>query len=96
MWGSYHPRRLPTQLRQRSLGFGILLLISALLLLEAVSFEGIGAISDRWDQPIGFVLTSFLGVAGLYVIFRNNAWERFMFGPILLLAAIAAGLLTFI
>ena len=94
-WGSYHPRRLPTDLRRRSLGFGLLLLASALLLPEVAGLEGLGVMPVDSRQATGFVLTSFLGVAGLYIISRNNVWERFLFGPILMLGSITAGLLTF-
>ena len=96
VWGGrYFHGRLPPDLRRRSLGFGILLLVSSWLLLELAGFRGLNTIPERWYRSAGLVLTVLLGVTGLYSIFRGSRWERYLFGPVLLSASLLAALLTF-
>ena len=96
VWGGrYFHGRLPPDLRRRSLGLGILLLVSSWLLLELAGFRGLNTIPERWYRSAGLVLTVFLGMTGLYSIFRGSRWERYLFGPVLLSASVLAGLLTF-
>ncbi len=95
VWAGRYSRRLPPDLRRRSLGFGILLLMSSWLLLELAGFRGLNTIPERWYRSAGLVLTVFLGVTGLYSIFRGSRWERYLFGPVLISASVLAGLLTF-
>ena len=96
VWGGrYFHGRLPPGLRRRSLGFGILLLVSSWLLLELAGFKGLNTIPERWYRSAGLVLTVFLAVTGLYAVLRGSRWERYLFGPILLTASVLAGLLTF-
>lgn len=95
VWAGRHSRRLPPDLRRRSLGFGVLLLVSSWLLAELAGFKGLNTIPEKWYQSVGFVITVFFAVTGLYAISRGGRWERRLFGPVLLSAAILAGLLTF-
>jgi hypothetical protein len=95
VWGGYYPRRLPPELRRRSLGFGVLLLLASWLLAELAGLEGLDTVPDRWDRSVGLVLMAFLGVTGLYTVARDNGWERYLFGPILIFAASVAGLFVF-
>ena len=77
VWSGDYPRRLPPELRRRSLGFGLLLLLASWLLAE---LAGLDTVPDRWDRSVGLVLIAFLGVTGLYTVARNNRWERYLFG----------------
>ena len=95
VWGGYYPGRLPPELRRRSLGFGVLLLLASWVLAELAELERLDTFPDRWDQSVGFVLAAFLGVTGLYTVARDSGWERYLFGPILVFAATLAGLLAF-
>ena len=95
VWAGRYSRRLPPDLRRRSLGFGVLLLVSSWLLAELAGFKGLNTIPEKWYQSVGFVITVFFAVTGLYAISRGGRWERRLFGPVLLSAAILAGLLTF-
>ncbi len=92
VWSGDYPRRLPPELRRRSLGFGLLLLLASWLLAE---LAGLDTVPDRWDRSVGLVLIAFLGVTGLYTVARDNRWERYLFGPILIFAASVTGLLAF-
>lgn len=95
VWAGRYSRRLPPELRRLSLGFGILLLVSSWLLAELAEFKGLNTIPEKWYQSVGFVITVFFVVTGLYAISRGSKWERYLFGPVLLIAGMLAGLLTF-
>ena len=95
VWGGDYPRRLPPSLRIRSLGLGILLLVSSSLMAQLAGFQRLDTIPERWDRSVGFVLGLFLGLTGFYMIFGGSRWERYLMGPILMSGAVLAVLLAF-
>ena len=95
VWTGRHPRRLPGPLRRRSLMYGLLLLLTAVVISILAGVINTDLIPDRWTVPAGFVVTVFLGIAGLVSLARGSRWERFLFAPIILLTAALIGYLTF-
>ena len=91
VWGGYHPRRLPPDLRRRSLWYGLLLLISSWLVLGLGGLVDLDLIPPAWHRSVGWVVMALLGLMGLYTIRKGPAWERFGFGPIVVVAAALAG-----
>ena len=79
-----------TQPRIRGSAVGIVWLLA-----ELAGFKGLNTIPEKWYQSVGFAITVFFAVTGLYAISRGGRWERRLFGPVLVSAAILAGLLTF-
>lgn len=95
VWSGRYPRRLPPELRRRSLIYAVLLVVSAGLLLAIAGVMEIEVIASQWMTSIGFVVTAFLGLSGLVSLANGSAWERFLFAPVLLAAAALSGLITF-
>lgn len=95
VWGGRHPRRLPPELRRLSLLFGVLILVGAGVLTVLSGALEVDFIPASWEQSVSLVLTAFFGISGLSRLFRGANAERFGFGPIMLLAAVAAALIGF-
>ena len=95
VWTGRHPRRLPGPLRRRSLFYALLLLVTAVVISILSGAINTGLIPDRWTVPAGFVVTVFLGIAGLVSVSRGSKWERVLFAPIILLTAALIGYMTF-
>ena len=95
VWGGY-VRVLPPPLRQRSLAYAILLLLSAWILAAFGGVIDIAPVRGDWLRSAGWTVTVFLGFAAIYSIWKGSTWERRFFGPILLFGAALAGWLTFL
>lgn len=92
VWSGRHPRRLPPEFRQRSLLYAILLVVSAALLLPITGVTDGSIIPDQWIPAVAFVLTTFFGISGLISLTSGSTWERVLFAPVLIGAAILSGL----
>ena len=95
VWAGRHPRRLPSPLRRRSLLYALLLLVTSVVISILTGVINTGLIPDRWTVPAGFVVTVFLGIAGLVSLTRGSRWERALFAPIILFTAALIGYMTF-
>lgn len=95
VWAGRQPRLLDPGLRARSLGYGVLLLVSGWVLALATGVIPSSPIPDRWMRSATFSVAAFLGVAFLFSLFRGSRWERMLFAPILFLGAAMAAWLTF-
>ena len=89
-------RVLPPDLRRRSLGYAILLVLSAWLLAAFGGLIDIAPVRSDWLRSAGWSVMVFLGVAGLYSLWKGSTWERRMFGPFLLFGGGFAAWLTFV
>lgn len=94
VWGGFYPRRLPPELRRRSLGYGAFLILAAWLLLGVAGVVDIYLIPPAWHLSVGWVVTALLGLMGILTIRGGPAWERYLFGPIVVATALLAGWLT--
>ena len=94
VWSGRYPRLLPTGLRWRSLFYAVALILSGWLLVTLAGPVGVASL-ERWMQSIGFVVTVFLGIAGLVSLLKGSRWERLLFAPFLLFGAGLACWLTF-
>lgn len=95
VWSGRYPRLLAPPLRRRSLGYAVLLVLSAWI----VGVYG-GAIDrspfpDTWMRPAGWAVTAFLSIAVIHAVIKGSRWERILFLPITLFGAMLAGWLTF-
>ena len=95
VWAGRQPRLLDPGLRARSLGYGVLLLVSGWVLAVATEVITSSPIPDRWMRSATFSVAAFLGVAFLFSLSRGSRWERMLFAPILFLGAAIATWLTF-
>lgn len=95
VWGGRYPRLLPPQLRRRSLGYAILLLVSAWVLAALGGVVDFWPVSERWQRSVAWVVAAFLALAGIASLLRGSRWERMLFAPITLLGAALAGWFTF-
>lgn len=95
VWAGRQPRLLDPGLRARSLGYGVLLLVSGWVLAVATGVISSSPIPDRWMRSATFSVAAFLGVAFLFSLSRGSRWERMLFAPILFLGAAMAAWLTF-
>jgi hypothetical protein len=93
VWSGRHPRLLPRGLRWRSILYALALVASAWLLAALAGV--IGPDVSRWSRSIGFVLTVFLGLAGLASLLKGSRWERILFAPFTLFGAALACWLAF-
>jgi hypothetical protein len=96
VWSGRYPRRLVPSLRWRSLGYAILLVLSAWVVAAFGRAIDFAPVPERWLRSAGWVVTSFLSVAVVYSVFWGSRWERWFFLPITLFGAILAGWLTFV
>jgi hypothetical protein len=94
VWSGRYPRLLPTGLRWRSLFYALALILSGWLLAMLAGVVQTASL-ERWMQSIGFVVTVFLGIAGLMSLFKGSRWERLLFAPFILFGAALACWLTF-
>ena len=94
VWSGRYPRLLPNELRWRSLIYAVILIISGWL-LTVLADVAEAAFLIGWEQSIGFVVTVFLGIAGLVSLFKGSRWERLFFAPFTLFGASLACWLTF-
>jgi hypothetical protein len=95
VWSGRYSRRMPPDLRRRSLAYGLLLVYSAWVIAAMGGVVGLSPITDAWLRSAGWVVTVFLGVAALYSLLRGSLWERFLLGPMALYGSVVAGWLTF-
>jgi hypothetical protein len=95
VWSGRYPRLLVPSLRRRSLGYAVLLVVSAWILAVYGGAVESSPIPDSWLRPAGWAVTALLSVAVVYAIFKGSRWERALFLPITLFGAILAGWLTF-
>ncbi|MCI0425397.1 MAG: hypothetical protein L0Z47_06030 [Actinobacteria bacterium] len=95
VWSGRYPRLLPRPLRWRSLGYAAALIGSAWLLAGLAGVLDTGPLADRWARSTGFVLTVFLGLAGLASLLKGSRWERLFFAPFTLFGAGLSCWLTF-
>ncbi len=95
VWGGRFSRRLPAYLRRRSLGYGILLLLSAWVLGAMGGVIDLAPVPDHWLRSAGWVVTVSVGLAALLSFVRGSWWERYLMGPMTLFAAVVAGWMTF-
>ena len=95
VWSGMYPRLLPPQFRWRSLFYAVFLVFSAWVLAAFGGVVDIAPVPDDWLRSAGWVVTVFLGIAGIYSVAKGTRWERLLFGPITLFGAILAGWLTF-
>lgn len=94
VWRGTYPRRLSPELRRRSLGYGVFLLVAAWVLLGLAGVVGLAPVPEGWHVSLGWVVSALLALMGLLTIKAGPAWERFLFGPIVVAAALLAGWLT--
>jgi hypothetical protein len=94
VWSGRYPRLLPSGLRWRSLFYAVALVVSGWLLVMLAGGLDSTAL-ERWTVSVGFVLTVFLGIAGLMSFFKGSRWERLLFAPFILFGAGLACWLTF-
>jgi len=95
VWSGRQPRLLAPELRVRSAIWAILLVASGWVLAQATGLISVGALPDTYRQSATFVVTAFLGIYFLYLLFQGSLWERILFAPITLAGAVLAGWLTF-
>ena len=96
VWAGAHVGRLPAEKRWWSLFYGLGLLGSALVLLDAADVIEAGLIPAAWAMAAGFVVTCLLGLATLFALVKGSTWERMFFAPITFLGAGVAFWLTFL
>jgi hypothetical protein len=95
VWSGRQPRLLNPELRIRSAVSAILLVASALVLVEAEGLVAVDLIPEQYMLSATFAVAAFLGIYFIYVVFNGSRWERFLFAPITLAGAGLAGWLTF-
>jgi hypothetical protein len=95
VWGGRYPGRLAPDLRWRGFGYAALLLVAAWVIAAAAGVVENTIVTRNWLRALGWAMMVFLGVSGLYSLFRGTRWERLVFAPITLSAALFAGWLTF-
>jgi len=95
VWTGYWPGRLPANLRWRSFLYGLGLVIAGYVLMVLTDVFESSIIPDRWMTSAGFVVTAFLGIAGLSSLAKGSRWERMFFMPITMLGAGLAAWATF-
>lgn len=95
VWSGRYPRRLHPSYRRRSLGYAVLLLLSAWVVAAFGGAVGFSPVPEYWSMSAGWVVTAFLAIATIYNLFKGTRWERFIFLPITVFGASLAGWLTF-
>ncbi|HEX9762152.1 MAG TPA: hypothetical protein VGA97_03535 [Acidimicrobiia bacterium] len=95
VWSGRYPRRLHPSYRRRSLGYAILLLLSAWVVAAFGGTVDVSPVPAAWSRSAGWVVTAFLSIAAIYNLFQGTRWERFIFLPITVFGASLAGWLTF-
>jgi hypothetical protein len=95
VWSGRYPRRLHPSYRRRSLGYSVLLLLSAWVVAAYGGAVEISPVPPDLSKSAGWVVTAFLSIAAIYNLFKGTRWERFIFLPITLFGASLAGWLTF-
>jgi len=95
VWSGRYPRLLHPSYRRRSLGYAILLLLSAWVVAAFGGAVEISPVPTAWSRSAGWVVTAFLSIAAIYNLFHGTRWERFIFLPITVFGASLAGWLTF-
>lgn len=95
IWSGRYVGRLPTEQRVWGFVYGLLLILSGMVLLQATEAVGVEWISARWLESALVSVMVVLGVATLAGLARGSKWERWLFAPITLLGAGLAGWLAF-
>lgn len=87
IWSGSHVGRLPTEQRIWSFLYGLVLLSSGVVLVQATDVTGVDLVPERWLDPAVVAVFLVLGVATLVGLVRGSRWERFLFAPITLLGS---------
>ncbi len=100
VWGGRQIRRIDPSRRFASLGYGVLLVLSAIVLLgvgniSAGPVEFSELVPARFAKSATFAVGALLAVAALLGLAKGSRWERMLFTPIVALGSFVALWATF-